>query len=97
MVSRLQARKPEDRGTILGGGKSFAPHLCVQTGSGGKRVDTEGSPSGDKGPGRKVGHSRPPSAEVKNAWSYTSKFLWCFINNRDKLTRLFMHGSTSLC
>jgi hypothetical protein len=39
---------------------------------------------GIKQPGREVDHSAPSSAEVKNAWSYTSTFpirLHCVVLN----------------
>jgi hypothetical protein len=34
---------------------------------------------GVKRPGREADHSPPPSAEVKNAWSYTSTSLYAFM------------------
>jgi hypothetical protein len=41
--------------------------------------------------GREADHSPPPSAEVKNAWSYTSTsqyvfMVWCLVRHRDTLT-----------
>jgi hypothetical protein len=41
-------------------------------------------------PGRKADHSPPPSAEVKNAWSYTSTpqyafMAWCSIKAQGQL------------
>jgi hypothetical protein len=46
---------------------------------------------GVKRPGREADHSHPSSAEVKNAWSYTSTpqyvFLaWCLVKHRDTFT-----------
>jgi hypothetical protein len=46
---------------------------------------------GVKRPGREAGHSPPPSAEVKNAWSYISTpqyvfMAWCLVKYRDNLT-----------
>jgi len=43
-----------------------------------------------KGPAHKAGHSLPPSAEVKSAWSYTSipqyVFVpWCLVKHRTTL------------
>jgi hypothetical protein len=43
---------------------------------------------GVKRPGREADHSPPPSAEVKNAWSYTSTphyafMAWCLVKHRD--------------
>jgi hypothetical protein len=42
-------------------------------------------------PGCEADHSPPPSAEVKNAWSYTSTpqyifMAWCLIKHRDNFT-----------
>jgi hypothetical protein len=55
---------------------NFSLHHRVQNGSGAHPasypVDTRGSFPGVKWPGREADHSRPSSAEVKNAWSYTS-------------------------
>jgi hypothetical protein len=46
---------------------------------------------GVKLPGREADHSPPSSAEVKNAWSYTSTpqyvFMpWCLVNHRNNFT-----------
>jgi hypothetical protein len=46
---------------------------------------------GVKRPGREADHSPPSSAEVKNAWSYTSiphyVFMsWCLVKHRDNFT-----------
>jgi len=43
---------------------------------------------GVKRPGREADHSPPPSAEVKNAWSYTSTPLWygAQLKHRDNFT-----------
>jgi hypothetical protein len=43
---------------------------------------------GEKRPGREADHSPPSSAEVKNAWSYTSTpqyvfMAWCLVKHRD--------------
>jgi hypothetical protein len=50
--------------------------FLVQNGSGAHPVSypmgTRSSFLGVKGPGREADHSPPSSAEVKNAWSYTS-------------------------
>jgi hypothetical protein len=45
---------------------------------------------GVKRPGREANHLPPSSAEVKNAWSYTSTtqyvfMAWCLIMNRDNV------------
>jgi hypothetical protein len=42
-------------------------------------------------PGGKADYSPPPSAEVKNAWSYTSTpqyvfMAWCLVKHRDNFT-----------
>jgi hypothetical protein len=44
-----------------------------------------------KRPGREADHSLPSSAEVKNAWSYTSTpqyffMAWCLVKHRDNFT-----------
>jgi hypothetical protein len=46
---------------------------------------------GVKRPGREAGHSPPYTAEVKNAWSYTSSpqyafMAWCLVKRRDTFT-----------
>jgi hypothetical protein len=46
---------------------------------------------GVKRPGREADHSPPSSAEVKNAWSYTSTppyvfMAWCLVKHRDNFT-----------
>jgi hypothetical protein len=50
---------------------------------------------GLKRPGREADHSPPSSAEVKNAWSYTSTpqyvfVAWCLVKHRDNFTFTFM-------
>jgi len=40
---------------------------------------TEGSLPGVKKPENEVDHSSPPSAEIKNAWGYTSSSLHVFL------------------
>jgi hypothetical protein len=54
---------------------SFSLH-CVQNGSGPTQPPGQWVPGffslGVKRPGRDANHSPPPSAEVKNSWSYTS-------------------------
>jgi hypothetical protein len=58
------------------GAGNFSLHHRVQNGSGAHPascpMDTRGSFRGVKLPGRESDHSSPSSAEVKNAWSYTS-------------------------
>jgi hypothetical protein len=61
------------------------PHIQWVTGAVSLRV---------KRPGRKADHSPPSSAEVKNAWSYTSTpqyvFMeWCLVKHRDNFTFTF--------
>jgi hypothetical protein len=46
---------------------------------------------GEKRPGREADHSPPSSAEVNNAWSYTSTpqyifMAWCLVKHRDNFT-----------
>jgi hypothetical protein len=67
----------------------------VQTGYGAQPASypmgTGVSFSGVKRPGCEADHSPPSSAEVKNAWSYTSTpqyvFMeWCLVKHRDNFT-----------
>jgi hypothetical protein len=49
---------------------------------------------GVKRPGCEADHSPPSSAEVKNAWSYTSTpqyafMTWCLVKHRDNFTLLY--------
>jgi hypothetical protein len=49
---------------------------------------------GVKRPGREADHSPPSSAEVKNAWSYTSTLqyvfmVWCLVTHGDNFTFIF--------
>jgi hypothetical protein len=51
-------------------------------------MGTRGSFRGVKRPGREADHSPPSSAEVRNAWSYTSSpqyvfMAWCLVKHRD--------------
>jgi hypothetical protein len=69
----------DDRGLrvqVPAGAGNFSFLHRFQTGSGAHSASYPmgtGSPSaGVKRPGREANHSPPPSAEVKNAWSYTS-------------------------
>jgi hypothetical protein len=80
------------------GAGNFSLHHRVQTGSGSHPASypmgTGAVSLGIKRPGRKVDHSPPSSAEVKNAWSYTSTLqyvfmTWCLIKNRDNFTFIF--------
>jgi hypothetical protein len=52
----------------------------------------------DSLPGREVGHSFPPHAEIKRPWSYTSTspyvfMAWCLIKQSDKFVFTF-HSSS---
>jgi hypothetical protein len=79
---------------------NFSLHHRVQNGSGPTQPPIQWVPGalslGVKQPGREVDHSSPSSAEVKNAWSYTSTpqydlIAWCLVKHRDNLTfYLFM-------
>jgi hypothetical protein len=51
---------------------------------------------GVKRPGGEANHSPPSSAEVKNAWSYTSTpqyvfMAWCLVKHRDNFTFYILH------
>jgi hypothetical protein len=58
------------------GAENFSLHQRVQNGSGAHPASypmgTRGSFPGVKWPEREADHSPPSTAEVKNAWSYTS-------------------------
>jgi hypothetical protein len=62
---------------------NFSLHHRVQTGfethTASYPVGTRGSFLGVKWPGREADHLRPYSADVKNAWSYTSTPQYTFI------------------
>jgi hypothetical protein len=77
------------------GTENFSTHHRVHTGSGthpaSYPMGTEGSFPGGKASEREADHSPPPSAEVKNVWSYTSSpqyvfMAWCLVKHRDKFT-----------
>jgi hypothetical protein len=74
------------------GAGNFSLHHHVQNGSGTTQPPIQWVPGGlslgVKRPGREAGHSPPSSAEVKNAWSYTSTpqyvfMAWCLVKHRD--------------
>jgi hypothetical protein len=53
-----------------------------------------------KRPGREADHPPPSSAEVENAWSYTSTpqyvfMVWCLVKHRDNF--IFYVGTNKLC
>jgi len=58
-------------------------------------MDMRGSFPGNEATGREADHSPPSSAEVKNAWSYTSTSqyaftTWCSVKNyRDNFTFIY--------
>jgi hypothetical protein len=66
---------------FLAGAGNFSLHYCVQNGSGAHPasypIGTRGSFPKGKVARREADHSPPSSAEVKNAWSYTSIPLIC--------------------
>jgi hypothetical protein len=43
-------------------------------------------------PGREAEHSHPSSAEVKNTWSYTSTYLYVFMEWYLITHRIHLHG-----
>jgi hypothetical protein len=70
------------------GAGNFSLHHCLQTDSGAHPASypmgTRGFFLGVKRSGREADHSPPSSAEVKNAWSYTSFphcifMAWCLV------------------
>jgi hypothetical protein len=58
------------------GDGNFYLHHCIQNSSGPTQPPSQwvsgALPLGVKRPGREANHSPPSSAELKNAWSYTS-------------------------
>jgi hypothetical protein len=91
----------DDRGSRVlfpAGGGNFSLHHRVQNGSGTHQASnpmgTSGSFPGVKAAGREADHSPQSSAEVKNAWSYTSTPLyvfmaWCLVKHKDNFTFTF--------
>jgi hypothetical protein len=82
-----------NRGSIPGRDFSFLHrvHTCCGAHPATYPMGTEGSFPEVKWPRREGCHSIPPSAEVKNAWSYTSSATcvfkaWCSVKNRGKFT-----------
>jgi hypothetical protein len=88
---------------------NFSLHHRVQNGSGAHPASypmgTRGSFPGVQRPGREADHSPPSSAEVKNAWSYTSTLqyafmAWCLVKHRDNFSFTFtftLYGIYGLC
>jgi hypothetical protein len=79
---------------LAGAGNFFLRH-SVQTGSGAHEPPIEWVRGalfpGVKRPAREADHSPPCSAEVKNAWNYTSIpqyffMAWCLVKYRDNFT-----------
>jgi hypothetical protein len=77
-----------------GNAEIFSLRHRVQTGSrahpASYPMGTGGSFPGEKWPGREAVHSSPPSADVKNACSYTSTaayvfIAWCLIKHMIRL------------
>jgi hypothetical protein len=88
----------DDRGSRVrfpAGAGNFSLHHRVQNGSGAQPASypmtTGGLFLGIKVPGREADFSPPSSAEVKNAWSYTSThqyvfMAWCLVKQTDNFT-----------
>jgi hypothetical protein len=66
------------------GARNFSLYHCLQTGSeahpASYLMGTRGYFPGGKAAGMWTGHSHTSSAEVKNAWSYTSSPLYAFLS-----------------
>jgi hypothetical protein len=80
------------------GAGNFFLHHRVQNGSGAHPASypmgTRGSSPRVKRPGCEADHSPPSSAEVKNAWSYTStpqytSMAWCLVKHKGLFTFTF--------
>jgi hypothetical protein len=77
------------------GAGNFSLHHLVQNGSGAHPpsypMSTRGPFLRGKAAGHEADHSPPSSAEVKNAWIYTSTpqyvfMAWCSVKHRDNFT-----------
>jgi hypothetical protein len=91
----------DDRGSRVrfpAGAGNFSLRHRVQNVSGAHLapypMGTRGSFPGVKRPGREADHSHPSSAEVKNAWSYTSIpqyvfMAWCSVKHSENFTFTF--------
>jgi hypothetical protein len=93
----------DDRGSTVrfpAGTENFSLYHRIQNGSG---AHPDSYPMANralslkiKRPGREAYHSPPSSAEVKNAWSYTSTpqyacMAWCLVKHRDNFTFYLLH------
>jgi hypothetical protein len=87
--------RPDDKGSILCKNSNFPPCRHFQRVSGTHHafdptIGTVGSFSVVKRQKRDADHSPPSSAEVKNAWSFTSTRLTCLhsdvLRHRDNFT-----------
>jgi hypothetical protein len=88
----------EDPASIYARGRNFSLRHRVKTGSGGQLAPYPMGKwavcSGIKRPKREADNSPPSSAEVKNAWSYTSIppyvfMAWCLVIHRDNFSSKF--------
>jgi hypothetical protein len=88
----------DDRGSRVrfpAGAGNFSLHHLVQYGSGAHPASYPGALSlGVKRLGHEADYSPPSSAEVKNAWSYTSALqyvfmVWCLVKHRGNFTFTF--------
>jgi hypothetical protein len=80
---------------------NFSLRHRLQTGSGAhlaciRKIPVALSPRVER-PGRKVDNSSPYSAEIENAWSYTSippcvAMAWCFVKHSDNFTFTLLYG-----
>jgi hypothetical protein len=84
-------------GSSPGKAGNFCIYHCVQTGSGAHTasspIGTRVSFLGVKRPGRKADHTPPNSAEIKNAWGFTSTLqyafmAWCSVKKHGDFTLL---------
>jgi hypothetical protein len=82
------------------GAGNFSLHHRIRNGSGAYPASYQmGSFLRVKRPGREADYSPPTSAEVKNAWSYTSTpqyvfMAWCLVKHRDNFTFTYVTNFT---
>jgi hypothetical protein len=96
------------RDRFLAGARNFSLQHRAQNGSGAHQPPIQWAPGalslGVKRPRREADHPPPSSAEVKNAWSYTSTpqyvfMAWCLVKHKGNRTNWapLQHVSEELC
>jgi hypothetical protein len=95
VTRRPRAARPTHRVSVSSGSKNFFIYLCFQDGSGSHSahypMDTAGSFSCVRRPGREAHHVSPSSTEYKDMWRYIPSYVfmvWCLIKHWDGFTDL---------